>query len=107
MTPKAHWENRILLPQTPTRLQKSGTLFLLFMVLTTLATQAPCSPVFDHFLSVAEMAQEPCVEQVHDGVFFPADVQIHGHPVVGQRSTEGPGRERNGCFLKACPVATA
>lgn len=73
------------------------------MVLISPAEQHERSPVFDHFLIVAEMTKESRVEQVHDSVLFPPDVQIHRHPVVRQRCAERAGGKRNGHFLlKTC-----
>lgn len=56
--------------------------------------------MFDHFLIVAEMAEEPRVEQMHDGVFLPSDVQIHRQPVIRQRCVKRATRERNGRRLQ-------
>ena len=56
--------------------------------------------MFDHFLIVAKMTEESRIEQVHDSVLFPSNVQIHRHPVICQRCAERAGRERNGHLLK-------
>lgn len=101
MASQAHWKNRILLPHTLARLQETDTRFQLpFLVLNSFATRDPCSPVFDHFLIVAKVTKESRVEQMHDGVLFPSNIQIHRHPVVGQRCAKGPGGKRDGHFSK-------
>lgn len=100
---KGYEKVRLLLRHTFTWLRKNWHLLWVAVHGTEFFCKAMCkySPVFDHFLLMAKMAQEPRVEQVHDGMFFPSDVQIHRHPVVCQRRAERAERG-NGHFLKTC-----
>ena len=56
--------------------------------------------MFDHFLIVAKMTEESCIEQVHDRMLFPSNVQIHRHPLICQGCAERAGRKRDGHLLK-------
>lgn len=35
--------------------------------------------ILDESLSVKELIDEPCVKQMHDGVFDPTDIDVCGH----------------------------
>lgn len=52
--------------------------------------------MFGHLQAVAEVAEEPGIEQVHHSMLLAPDVQIHRHPVVCQLPAEGPEKHNPG-----------
>lgn len=99
---KHTWKIRVLLLHiySPCSRRTDTCFQLLFKKPNSFAKQCKCLPVFDHFLIVAKMTEESCIEQVHDSMLFPSNVQIHRHPVICQGCAEWAGRKRNGHLLK-------
>lgn len=99
VTSEVHLQTRRRPRRRFTSLRKNWTCSkLLFTEPNSFAKRDKGSPVLDHFLVVAKMTEESRVEQVHDSVLLPSDVQIHGHPVIGRRGAKRAGRERNSRF---------